>query len=136
MEAEHAGCWFPVHSSELMHGAPYRVPWSFVSPFEARAQANHDQTLSRLAERGGLDLWELFALVHDLDVLPVQEIAAGPLVAWLNRELAQHSMLRSARAEIGRLTEGLREISRIAGPQSAALRFRMVVIEKVNELIG
>lgn len=45
---------------------PKSVPWSFVAPHEAQARQNHDQTLERLAERGGLDPKELHSVVHGL----------------------------------------------------------------------
>src|SRR5208337_3842932 len=35
-------------------GCPEDVPWSLLAPHEAQARRNHDQTLARLAERGGL----------------------------------------------------------------------------------
>jgi hypothetical protein len=35
-------------------GCPRTVPWSLLAPHEAQAKRNHDQTLKRLAERGGL----------------------------------------------------------------------------------
>jgi hypothetical protein len=41
------------------------VPWSLVEGHEAQAQVNHGQTLQRLAERGGLDIFELWCVVHD-----------------------------------------------------------------------
>ena len=45
-------------------GCPRSVPWAFVAPHEAQARANHDQTLERLAERGGLSPSELVAVVR------------------------------------------------------------------------
>ena len=46
-------------------GCPQAVPWSVVAPFQERAQLNHDQTLERLAERGGLGVSELLSLLCD-----------------------------------------------------------------------
>lgn len=89
------GCWFPVQSEEHRYGVPHRVPWSFVAPHEARAQKNHDQTLSRLAERGGLDLLELFCLVHDLDVFHFRGLSPVAWAAWLNRALEQHGRIEA-----------------------------------------
>lgn len=40
------------------------VPWEWVAPHEAQARRNHDQTLKRLAERGGLSPAELLCIVH------------------------------------------------------------------------
>lgn len=45
-------------------GCPRSVPWAFVAPHEAQARANHDQTLERLAQRGGLSPSELVAIVR------------------------------------------------------------------------
>lgn len=45
-------------------GAPGYVPWSLVEPFGAHAQRNHQQSLERLAERGGLAVCELVAVLE------------------------------------------------------------------------
>jgi len=45
---------------------PDTVPWSLVGGHEEQAQRNHSQTLTRLAERGGLSPEELYGVVHDL----------------------------------------------------------------------
>lgn len=44
---------------------PYSIPWSVIEPHAAQAQRNHDQTLERLAQRGGLDPRELLAVLND-----------------------------------------------------------------------
>jgi hypothetical protein len=41
------------------------IPLAVVLPHEAQARANHDQTLQRLAERGGLAPCELAAVLND-----------------------------------------------------------------------
>ena len=46
-------------------GQPKTVPWALVAPHEAQARRNHDQTLRRLAERGGLSPDELVAVLED-----------------------------------------------------------------------
>lgn len=43
---------------------PRSVPWSFVEAFREQAEANHDQTLERLAERGGLAPDEMWLAAH------------------------------------------------------------------------
>lgn len=40
------------------------VPWGLVEPFNKSALRNHDQTLERLAERGGLSPQELWCVVN------------------------------------------------------------------------
>lgn len=50
------------HRAELLAaGCPRDVSWSMLAPCEADCLRNHDQTVERLAERGGLDPWELMA---------------------------------------------------------------------------
>lgn len=44
---------------------PRGVPWSFLVPHEAQAIENHDQTLERLAQRGGLVPQEMVAVLEN-----------------------------------------------------------------------
>jgi len=44
---------------------PRSVPWDLVKDHERQAQSNHSQSLTRLAERGGLSPKELWCVVHD-----------------------------------------------------------------------
>lgn len=53
---------FPV--LDACGGCPTRVPWAFVAPHEGWALKNHDQTLQRLAERGGLSPCEIVAILE------------------------------------------------------------------------
>jgi hypothetical protein len=46
-------------------GTPRDVPWSLLAPHEQRALDNHDQTLERLAERGGLAPCEMLAIIEN-----------------------------------------------------------------------
>jgi len=64
---------FPIHPTDR-HKLP-SVPWSFVAPHERQAIKNHDQTLNTLAERGGLGLCELLAVVTGRGYydVPIQE---------------------------------------------------------------
>lgn len=51
--------------AELKAGAPRHVPWSMLAPHARQAMSNHHQTLERLAERGGLGLDEVCAVLED-----------------------------------------------------------------------
>ena len=54
---------FPILQPKF--GAPKEyVPWSLVAPHETQARRNHAQSLSRLAERGGLSWRELHAVIN------------------------------------------------------------------------
>lgn len=57
---------FPLLRSAIPHGlpCPRSVPWELVAAHAKQAKLNHDQTLERLAERGGLDPRELWCVVH------------------------------------------------------------------------
>lgn len=41
------------------------IPWKIIAPHEAQAQKNHQQSLARLAERGGLDPNEALCIILD-----------------------------------------------------------------------
>lgn len=43
---------------------PASVSWNFVAPFAKQAELNHNQTLTRLAERGGLSPGELWCIAN------------------------------------------------------------------------
>lgn len=44
---------------------PKSIAWSLIAPHEQQAHRNHDQTLKRLAERGGCGPDELVAILED-----------------------------------------------------------------------
>lgn len=54
----HPGCW------RILPKLPRSVPWSLVEPHEKQALSNHDQTLERLAQRGGLTWMELADVIE------------------------------------------------------------------------
>jgi hypothetical protein len=41
------------------------IPWWLIAPHEAQAKKNHDQTLERLAQRGGLSCYEAVHVLRD-----------------------------------------------------------------------
>ncbi len=41
------------------------IPWRIIAIHERQAKANHDQTLERLAERGGLSVREAYYVLRD-----------------------------------------------------------------------
>jgi len=46
------------------------IPWEIIAPHEKQALYNHDQTLQRLAERGGLCSQEALATLNDEPLFP------------------------------------------------------------------
>jgi len=82
------------------------VPWEFVAEHERQALSNHSQTVNRLAERGGLSLWELWCVVHD---------CAWP-AKWTARAMGERSPLLPSVKEMIRLTKALIERWEAARP--------------------
>lgn len=56
---------FPIMCGEQVAGHKSWIPWVVIAPHERQAQANHSQTLQRLAERGGLAPCEAVAVLED-----------------------------------------------------------------------
>jgi hypothetical protein len=49
------------------HNCPQSIPFDAIEPHRRQAMHNHSQTLERLAQRGGLSVKELYAVMHDRD---------------------------------------------------------------------
>ena len=50
----------------IMHGKYLKgIPWELIAPHERQAQDNHDQSLKRLAERGGLSPCEALVILEN-----------------------------------------------------------------------
>lgn len=63
---------------------PLTVPWAVVEPHEAQARSNHGQTLRRLAERGGLCLQEMVAVLADKEWRVVKHLSDDQAAAHIN----------------------------------------------------
>lgn len=70
----------PIMGSILMS----EIPFAMISPHEAQAQANHGQTLTRLADRGGLSPSEALSILDNkrFGTHPNSEASA---IALINR---------------------------------------------------
>lgn len=42
-----------------------KLLWEIIAPHEAQAKINHDQSLERLAQRGGLSCYEALCVLQD-----------------------------------------------------------------------
>ncbi len=71
-------------------GCPESVPWDFLAPHEAQAQANHDQTLERLAERGGLDPTEMVCILEGWSWHKAASLTLEQAIPRLNELLAKY----------------------------------------------
>lgn len=66
---------------------PRSVPWEMVAPHEVQAKRNHDQTLKRLAQRGGLAPEELVAVLDGRGLSYVTEVLVEDAVARIHELL-------------------------------------------------
>jgi polyhydroxyalkanoate synthesis regulator phasin len=102
------------------------IPWSMIGPHERQAQINHDQTLERLAERGGLDPAEAVAVLQDTRFRSEDYKRLTP-EQWRARliELRDADLtakLAASQAEWACLTERVRELERRREGELGALQ--------------
>lgn len=64
---------------------PRNISWSLIEPHEEQANRNHGQTLERLAERGGLSVYEAVAVLNDKDRIVGQPADDAGIVQELFR---------------------------------------------------
>ena len=57
--------WKELNTLEDPFKLPKHLPMKFMAQFRVRAMKTHDQTLERLAERGGLTPTEICAVMYD-----------------------------------------------------------------------
>lgn len=71
---------------------PRSVPWAFAETFRVQAFENHEQTLERLAERGGLAPEEMYLAAHGLKLFHHgldEKTLEDTAIAWLYEELTK-----------------------------------------------
>jgi hypothetical protein len=68
--AQLTGRLFPIQNGPA-------IPWSIIAPFEYQAKRNHDQSLERLAERGGLSSREALCVLNSQSL---RELFTGPKI--------------------------------------------------------
>ena len=61
---------------------PRMVPWEKVEPLRASCMRMHDQTLERLAERGGLGISEFYVHVHGLGIRSFKGLTDDVVIPW------------------------------------------------------
>lgn len=105
--------WFPIMGASA-------IPWSMIEPCEKQAQLNHDQSLERLAERGGLAPCEALAV---LDGRKWKQMPGGEAKAELQRRVDAKVSLLEQR------WEDLRTFVTVAGPLYTAHKHVDVLAE-------
>jgi hypothetical protein len=64
------------------------VPWALLAPHEKQAHTNHGQTLERLAERGGLGIHEMVAIIEGLRYRAVDHLSNAEALERLEKHVA------------------------------------------------
>jgi len=113
-ELRAAGRIFPIQ------GGP-TVPWSVMAPHEAQAHRNHFQSLASLAERGGLDSAEAWAVVNDTTWRDATGKWTLEEMGKLWREFAEKANAAKAHGE-----QGWAEAERLAKAMPAAGHLRLL----------
>jgi hypothetical protein len=62
---------------------PKSVPWYMVEDHARQVQYNHDQSVQRLAERGGLNPIELYLVLHDRPLSDHRRVSMERAVEYL-----------------------------------------------------
>lgn len=99
---------FPVHRDGRHPTSPKSVPWAFLAPHEEQAKRNHDQSLQRLAERGGLGEAEMVAVVEGKRWWEVRHLSDAEVATRLNELLAAWRA-QQPHPSTGRETAGIGE---------------------------
>lgn len=104
------------------------IPFAAVAPYEDRAKQNHDQSLDRLNERGGLDVSELWAIVHGKTLREVRQAertgSGVDFAAWFTSWIAEYEQneMRTDLSRIRRLAEEACELLSEAEEGEAEVR--------------
>lgn len=118
---------FPIHSEDRrkLKTPPYAIEWAFLAPHEARAWANHDQSLERLAERGGCGWDELYAIVRNLSLRDLRLVPLS-LGAFREAVLADFEKWKAAppAAEPGKHMEPFALVSPVTDGQPGSVLLR------------
>lgn len=77
---------FPIMGKRLGDPKLY-IPWDFAERARAQAFKNHDQTLERLAERGGLDPVEFFGAANGKSWIEVHYLDHDACLEWIKSEV-------------------------------------------------
>jgi hypothetical protein len=68
---------------DIVKRAPGSLAWAMVEEHAPQCVKNHDQSVARLAERGGLDPWEAVAVLTDRPCYELEKISAHDIVTAL-----------------------------------------------------
>lgn len=90
------------------------VPWHTMEPHEAQSQCNHDQSLERIAQRGGFGAAEAWCIVNGLTWREADK-------KWTNEEMRKH-WLGYAQAINDRESERVKRIAKLEDSLEQILR--------------
>lgn len=80
---------FPIMSS-IRGDEKLYIPWEFAELARDQAFRNHDQTLERLAERGGLDPIEFYGACHGMNWIQLHDLVFDASLDWIKTEMKKY----------------------------------------------
>lgn len=93
---------FPILQENVIPGVPRAVSWLLVELHEAQAEANHGQSLNRLAARDGLTARELAAVINDVpskDVKGLSDKFICSMIVAAEKRCREHEKTLNAARE-------------------------------------
>lgn len=123
---------FPILAGERGEGGRRSIPWGLIEPQEAQARHNHDQSLRRLAERGGLDIMEAYAILRGLEWRDVRRLDPKWVRAEVDRMVEEYEMPERLKAYRDELVAWCRDM--IAGADHKLVEMTyQAVIEHIED---
>lgn len=114
-----------------IQGGP-SIPWRMIMPHEAQAKSNHDQTLERLAERGGLSPGEALAVLDNMSWTKSKWRGLEAQGELERRRVTFEDAANRARADDAGRVERVREALDIAAQDCRG--YDMTAVELIEKL--
>lgn len=111
---------------------PRSVPWEFAEKFRAQAEDNHDQTLERLAERGGLAPEEMWCAAHGKGLFtgPGMRVGVDEQIAidWLYEASGEPTPEETRQKRLAHYKETLKRLAFEAGANGIEVTYTVNVV--------
>lgn len=81
--------YFPVYwprGIPLPPGAAHCVPWRWIEQYEEHAQMLFGHTLEHIADLGGMDVRELWAVANLAHIHETDDVDMGTCMRWMARK--------------------------------------------------
>lgn len=118
---------FPIMAGERGEGGRRSIPWALIEPQEPQARRNHGQSLQRLAERGGLDIVEAYAVLRGLEWRDVRRLDPKWVRSEVDRMVEEYEMPAKLKAYRDELVAWCRDMIANADHKLVELTYQAVI---------